>query len=117
MSPQKTDLKYIWDMLDAAISVQEFVANRYYHDFLEDKMLRSAVERQIYIIGEAANRVSQHTIDDHPEIPWRPIIAQRNILAHEYGDVSYELLWKVASERIPELIEYLKPLVPLLPNQ
>ena len=72
---------------------------------------------QIEIIGEAANRVSRGFRAAHPEIPWQQIVAQRNILAHEYGEIDDSLVWRVATDRIPELISYLKPIVPPLPSE
>jgi uncharacterized protein with HEPN domain len=63
------------------------------------------------IIGEAAGRVSESFRDVHPEIPWRQIIGQRNVLIHEYGEIKHERIWKVVKENIPQLIEWLKPFV------
>ena len=60
-------------------------------------MLRGAVERHLEIIGEAANRVSPDFQANHPEIPWRRIIAQRHVIAHEYGEIKHELIWKVVN--------------------
>lgn len=48
----------------------------------------------------------------HPDIPWHKIIGQRNILAHEYKDIADKLVWAVAEEHIPALINQLTPLVP-----
>jgi uncharacterized protein with HEPN domain len=48
----------------------------------------------------------------HPEIPWGRIIAQRNVLAHEYGEIEDEIVWAVATVSIPDLIFLLEPLVP-----
>ena len=56
-------------------------------------MLRAAVERNIEIIGEAARRISDDLKQEHPEIPWRKIIAQRNVLIHEYDDIDYKEIW------------------------
>jgi uncharacterized protein with HEPN domain len=78
-------------------------------------MLRGAVERHLEIIGEAAGRVSQSFRETHREVPWRQIIAQRNILAHEYGDVDDALVWRVATERMSELIRLIEPHVPPSP--
>ena len=51
----------------------------------------------------------------HPEIPWQSIIAQRHVLAHEYGDIRQDLIWRVATEHIPILIAQLEALLPPLP--
>ncbi len=108
MQPDRDDRAYLWDMLDAAQAVREFVVGKTAHDYLADRMLRAAVERQIEIIGEAARRVSNELREAHPEIPWHAIIGQRNILAHEYGEVRHEKVWGVATDRIPELIRVLE---------
>jgi len=76
-----------------------------------------AVERHLEIIGEAANRVSRSFREAHPEIPWQRIVAQRNVLAHEYGEIENTLVWRVATIRIPELIQQLQRLLPPLPPQ
>jgi uncharacterized protein with HEPN domain len=86
------------------------------------------VERHIEIIGEAAARVwsrascrlrdlSRAFRAAHPDIPWRRIIAQRNILAHEYGEIDDALVWRVAIVRLPELISLLERIVPPPPPE
>src|SRR3989338_350302 len=112
MRPEERDSAYLWDMLDAAKTVQEFVAGSKFHQYERDRKLQLAVERAVEIIGEAARNISKIFQETHPEIPWRGIIGQRHLLAHEYGEVKQERMWLVATERIPELIKLLKPLVP-----
>ncbi len=116
MQPEKADAAYLWDMLDAARAISEFVAGKTLHDYLKSRLLRGAVERHVEIIGEAANKVSAGFQSSHPEIPWRKVINQRNVLVHEYGEIKHELLWRVATERIAELIKMLEPLVPQAPG-
>jgi uncharacterized protein with HEPN domain len=77
-----------------------------------DSMLRLAVERTLEIVGEAARRVSPGFRAAHPEIPWRDIISQRNILAHEYGIVDATRLWDTAREDTRTLIEALDRILP-----
>jgi uncharacterized protein with HEPN domain len=117
MQPSKQDAAYLWDMLDAAKAVREFVSSRTYDDYQKDRMLRGAVERNIEIIGEAARHVSEVFQQAHSEIPWKSVIGQRNILAHEYGEVKNERIWAVATGRIPELIDNLEKLTPSPPPE
>jgi len=112
MRSEQDDQAYLWDMLDAALAVQDFIRGKTVSDYLTDRMLRGAVERHLEIIGEAARRISNELKDQHPEIPWRSIIGQRNILAHEYGEVRPETIWNVAMDRIPELIDALRDILP-----
>lgn len=117
MRPEQRDAAYLWDMLDAAKAVREFIADRLFHEYTVNRMLRGAVERQVEIIGEAANKVSGEFKEKHSEIRWRQIISQRNVLAHEYGEVEDELLWKVATVHIPVLIQQLEKIIPPIPGE
>ena len=107
----------LWDMLDAARAVQEFLRGKTYHEYSTTRLLRNGVERNVEIIGEAASKIPMTYQDAHPEIPWRKIIAQRHVLVHEYGEIEDEMLWKVATISVPELIELLEPLLPSLPGE
>jgi uncharacterized protein with HEPN domain len=69
----------------------------------------------VEVVGEAARKVSPEFQAAHPEIPWRPIIAQRHVLAHDYGEIDQEKIWRVANVHIPDLIVQLEPLIPPLP--
>lgn len=68
-------------------------------------MLRSAVERQFEIIGEALNRLSRTSPDLADEIvEYKRIIAFRNILIHGYAQVDNRLVWSVVEEKLPRLL-------------
>jgi uncharacterized protein with HEPN domain len=111
------DLAFLWDMLQAAQKVQEFIGNRSFEQYQADEILQAAVERKIEIIGEAARRVSPATQAAHPEIEWRPITAQRHVLAHEYGAIKQDRIWRVATTHVPELIRLLRAIIPDVPPE
>jgi len=113
MRPETSDLGYLFDMLQHARGVSQALKDRTAEDYAGDENLRLAVERRIEIIGEAARRISRGFRDAHPEIPWRKIIAQRNVLAHEYGEIQDEIVWELARVGIPSLIAVLEKLVPV----
>jgi uncharacterized protein with HEPN domain len=116
MRPDTSDTSYLWDMLDAASAIRQFVAGKTFKDYTSDRLLRGAVERHIEIIGEAARNISVDFRDKHPEIPWTKIIAQRHVLAHEYGEIKHERIWVVATVYLIELINQIQPLVPKPPE-
>jgi uncharacterized protein with HEPN domain len=116
MLPDDRDAGYLWDMLDAARAVEEFTSPVKFGQYLQDRKLRMAVERAVEIIGEAARRVSDGFRSAHPEIPWKKIVGQRNVLAHEYGEIRHERMWVLATTDIPDLIAKLTPLVPSPPS-
>lgn len=84
---------------------------------MKNRVLLLAMEREVEIIGEAARRVSDTYTAAHPNVAWRQIIGQRNILAHEYGQIDHELLYKTVADDIPVLIVQLEKLLPPLPTE
>jgi len=112
MRPDDRDIALLWDILEAAKDIHEFIENSNLEEFSSDKRTRYAIERQLLVIGEAAKRVSEEYKRKHGEIPWKSIVGLRNFLAHEYGEILVERIWLIAKENIPELIADLIPLVP-----
>lgn len=112
MQPEERDYAHLWDILQAARELMEMSRNVDYGGFMDDIKLMRASERSLEIIGEGANKLSKPFTGDHPEIEWRDIIGQRNIIAHEYGRIDYELLYRTIRDDIPELIRQLERLVP-----
>ena len=112
MRPEDRDAGYLWDMLDAARTVRDSTTGLELDECSADRKLQLAVERAIEIIGEAARLVSASFKEQHPKVPWQQIIAQRHVLAHDYGEISHDRIWLVATRRIPDLIDQLEPLLP-----
>src|SRR2546422_9281899 len=80
--------KYLRDIQVAAERINRFTAGKQFEQYLADEMLRSAVERQFGIIGEALSRLDKESPDVAQAIPERAtIIAFRNILIHGYATV------------------------------
>lgn len=117
MRPDERDAAYLLDMLQAAEKVRRFVKGVKQEEFVQDEVLRDAVERNIEITGEAARKVSEAFKSKHPEIPWRKMVAQRNVLVHEYDKISVDEMWIVATFHVPKLIENLMPLIPPAPPE
>lgn len=112
----KDDAAFLWDMLDAARSIVTMTAGMTFVQYQQDRRTRRAVEREVEIIGEAARKVSDDFQRNHPDIPWRKIIAQRHKLAHEYGEIQDEILWRVAAMHVPMLLKQLEILTPRPPE-
>lgn len=83
MKPEERDAAHLWDMLESARVAHELLERRSLDAYLGDRVRRLALERALELIGEAARRVTHKFQSAHPEIDWRGIIGQRNVLAHE----------------------------------
>lgn len=98
--------KNLDDIRDAAQYIVDIAQGRSLEDYLRDRMLRQAIERNFEIIGEAMVRLTKldpevvAAIDDH-----RRIIAFRNVLAHGYDLIEDHRVWAVVREALPRLIK------------
>jgi uncharacterized protein with HEPN domain len=111
MPLEARDLACLWDMADAAEAVVDMTSAIPLATYLNDRMRQLAVERAVEIIGEAAKHVSEDVKRGNPGIPWRLIISQRNVLAHDYGAIDPERMWRLAVQDIPSLLAQLRPLL------
>ena len=100
MRPDDADAAPLFDMLRYARGVRDSLAAATFESFVLDE-----------IIGEAAREVSDRLRSSAPQIPWVKIIRQRHVLAHDYGSIRHDLLWRVAKQHIPELISHLEHLL------
>ena len=97
--------KFLWDMQRAARRVQDFTRGRTREEFSADDLLRSAVERQFEIVGEALtvlrkqDAATASRITDHAKI-----IGFRNVLIHGYATVDDDITWRILSENVPILL-------------
>lgn len=116
MRPEVKDAAYLHDMLMASKNAIEFVAGLSFEQYLESKLVRSAVERQVEIVGEAARKVSRAFQDAHPQVPWVNIQGTRHRLAHDYGDVDHAVVWRIVLTHLPALVSQLQTLLPEPPG-
>jgi uncharacterized protein with HEPN domain len=104
--------KYLHDMREACLRVRDFTDPRTLAEYREDSLLRSAVERQFQILGEALAQLSRRYPDVAERIPdHRGIINFRNVLVHGYDAVEDEVVWGLAEGKVPPLIEVLETLL------
>lgn len=96
--------KCLYDMLDSCRFLMEFSASRTLDDLRHDRGFRSAVERELQIIGEAllvlariapqaAEQISEH----------KRIIRYRHVLVHGYNIVNHDITWAIIQEKLPIL--------------
>lgn len=90
-------------IVEFADEVAALVARRERADLEKNREFRRALERCIELIGEAATRLPEESRTSHPAIPWRQIIAMRNVMVHGYDVVLDDVLWDVATSDVPKL--------------
>jgi uncharacterized protein with HEPN domain len=66
-----------------------------------DEMLRLAAESVLHRIGKAVARLGEEFTQTHPGVSWRQMKEMRNIVAHEYGAIDYEIVWTALELDLP----------------
>jgi uncharacterized protein with HEPN domain len=106
------DAAHLWDIGESARRLVAILSSVTRDRFMHDELVQLSIERLLQNIGEAARRVSDECRSEHPEVPWRQMIAQRNVLVHEYGHVRPELVWLTAVRDVPEVLRLVDEIVP-----
>ena len=96
-------LLFIQDILTAIEKIETFVGTMTFEEFLGDEKTKSAVVRELEVIGEATKHIPSHIRRKYPNIPWSSMAKMRDRLVHGYWTVDYEIVWKVIAEELPEL--------------
>ncbi|ONN27352.1 hypothetical protein XJ44_04230 [Thermosipho affectus] len=99
----KNDIVYLKHILDSMEAILDFVHGKTYNEFLKNRMMWSAVIREMEVIGEATKNLSHKFREKYPEIPWRKMAGMRDVLIHGYFKTDLEAVWKTAVEDIPIL--------------
>ncbi len=108
---------FLWDIANAAGLVEKFVEGKSLHDYLNDDLLRSGVERQLGIVGEAATQALRHFPEVKDQIGDLPkTIAFRNRLVHGYAEISDEVVWAIATVDLPKLRDEVAAILPDIPG-
>ncbi|MBI5396603.1 MAG: DUF86 domain-containing protein [Verrucomicrobia bacterium] len=100
----ETQTGLLRDILDSAKAIQAYIAGLTREQFMANPEKQDAVLRRFEIIGEAASRLSPETQALFPSLPFRSMRGMRNIIAHDYGDVDLDLVWKTITADLVPLV-------------
>ena len=97
---------WLEDILRSIDEIFEFLPeHRDFFEFQKDLKTKKAVERNIEIIGEAVNRITNYKNAEIEIQNARQIIGTRNRIAHEYDNISNEVIWTIIVRELPKLKE------------
>ncbi len=98
-----SDKLRVQHILDAISEVETYLKETTIENFLANSEKRFATVKQIEIIGEACNYMTDTLKEAHPEIEWAAIKGFRNISIHEYFGVNFQIVWEIAKNDLPVL--------------
>ncbi|HUS48748.1 MAG TPA: DUF86 domain-containing protein [Candidatus Paceibacterota bacterium] len=99
----KDDLAFIKHLLDSINAIEEFSKNMNKDKLMSDRLKRSAIVREIEIIGEAVKNISESLKNKHPEIEWKEIVGTRDKMIHHYFGVDLNIVWDIIKINLPDL--------------
>ena len=101
-------------VLDAIEEIEKYLLEVDFPLFIENSMMRFACIKQMEIIGEASNRISDELKSKFKDVEWAQIVGMRNVFAHEYFGIDSSLVWEIIKNDIPELKEKIKLILQLI---
>jgi uncharacterized protein with HEPN domain len=104
----KARLQHIYD---AILEIESYLINKEFSDFMANSMMRFACIKQMEIIGEASNHISEDTKSIFSIIEWSQIVGLRNVFVHEYFGVDTSLVWEIIKNDVPELKIKIKEII------
>ena len=73
--------------------------------FKRSRLIQDAVVRNLQIMAESSQRLSDAAKALAPDVPWRAISGFRNIIVHDYLGVDIDVVWQVVANDLPSLRE------------
>ena len=104
----KSRLEHI---LQAIERIRRYTKGKTFDDFIADDMMYYAVVKNIEIIGESSNMLTEEFRNAHPDTPWKLVNGMRNYMVHEYFQVDNNVVWDVITGDLllleKQIIEYI----------
>lgn len=96
----KERLRHILEAIDRVV---RYTKGKSQEDLLNDDMIYYAVVKNIEIMGEAANMLTDSFVSTHPQTPWKMVKGMRNYIVHEYFQIDDTVVWDVVKNDLPKL--------------
>ncbi len=95
---------WLFDILQSIKEIESYYEDKpkIYEEYLEDIKTKRAIERDLEIIGEAANRIRKKE-KSFKLSNAEKIISTRNRIIHGYDSVSDHMIWSIVINHIPKL--------------
>ncbi len=101
------DKVYLEEIKEFCQKVIGFTSEVTYDQFVSDEKLQFAIVKLVENIGEASKRLSDQGRSNYPDVDWKKAMAMRDRLVHDYMDVDLAIVYDVATNEVPKLLQNL----------
>jgi uncharacterized protein with HEPN domain len=99
----KDDRLYLIHINECIERIESYVNEIDKDVFIGSTLIQDAVVRNLQILAESTQRLSEQLKAAHSEIDWYKIAGFRNILVHDYLGIDMETVWNIIEKEIPVL--------------
>lgn len=101
--PEREIRDFLHDILDTIEFLRSFVLSGDLDRLMSDRPYQFALLHALFLIGEATTHISPETRRRFPDIPWTRVVGLRNVIAHNYPDLSLRTIWEIAQSELEPL--------------
>ena len=113
MKDDRLDLIHIGECLDR---IERYTAGEE-ADYKNSTLVQDAVIRNLQILAESSQRISDPLKASYPDVRWRDIAGFRNVLVHQYLGVDLDYIWRVVEDDLPELNKRVRAILQYLDTE
>ncbi len=108
----KDDRLYLIHIAESISKIEKYVVGLDCSEFMQTEMVQDAVLRNLQVLAESTQRLSEAFKDKHREIEWYKITGLRNILVHDYLGIDIETVWHIVQRNLPDLKKVIASALP-----
>jgi uncharacterized protein with HEPN domain len=97
----KDDKLYLIHISECIERIESYTKDVDEKSFLKSALIQDAVIRNLQIMSESTQRLSDNLKESHPELDWYKISGFRNILVHDYLGLDVERIWTIIVHELP----------------
>jgi len=100
---------YRYHIVESIDKIMSYVGNVNYQEFIETPLIQDAVLRNLQVLSESNQRLTDEFKKSHQEIEWYKIAGLRNIVVHDYLGVDLDMVWNIIHSHLLELRKAVSP--------
>ena len=107
----KEDRLYLIHIGECIERIESYVQGVDKEGFIASSLVQDAVIRNLQIMAESTQRLSDNLKESQADIDWYKIVGFRNVLVHDYLGVDIRRVWNIIENEIPALRETIRKML------